>query len=105
MLLFSDRSMKGGTSWISRDGGISEREEVDLETGVGGVRPPTPPALHSVLGLLDQLLYLLTVMSDRIARTFKRSGANRTVALDISKAFDRVWHAELLHKLKSYRIY
>ena len=26
------------------------------------------------------------------------------VALDISKAFDRVWHAGLLHKLKSYRI-
>ena len=26
------------------------------------------------------------------------------MALDISKAFDRVWHAVLLHKLKSYRI-
>ena len=40
-------------------------------------------------------------MSDRIARAFKRSGATRAVALDISKAFDRVWHAGLLHKLKS----
>ena len=47
---------------------------------------------------------LLTVVSDRIARTFNRSGATRTVALDISKAFDRVWHAGLLHKLKSYGI-
>ena len=28
--------------------------------------------------------------------------ATRAVALDISKAFDRVWHAGLLHKLKSY---
>ena len=33
---------------------------------------------------------LLTVVSDRIARTFNRSGATRAVALDISKAFDRV---------------
>ena len=40
-------------------------------------------------------------MSDRIARGFNRSGATRAVALDISKAFDRVWHAGLLHKLKS----
>ena len=47
---------------------------------------------------------LLTVVSDRIARAFNRSGATRAVALDISKAFDRVWHASLLHKLKSYGI-
>ena len=33
---------------------------------------------------------LLTVVSDRIARVFNRSGATRAVALDISKAFDRV---------------
>ena len=26
------------------------------------------------------------------------------MALDISKAFERVWHAGLLHKLKSYGI-
>ena len=44
---------------------------------------------------------LLTVVSDRIARAFNRSRATRAVALDISKAFDRVWHAGLLHKLKS----
>ena len=47
---------------------------------------------------------LLTVVSDRIARTFNSSGATRAVTLDISKAFDRVWHAGLLHKLKSYGI-
>ena len=47
---------------------------------------------------------LLTVVSDRIVRAFNRSGATRAVALDISKAFDRVWHAGLLHKLKSYGI-
>ena len=37
--------------------------------------------------------------SDRIARAFNRSGATQTVALDISKAFKRVWHAGLLNKL------
>ena len=47
---------------------------------------------------------LLTVVSDRIARAFNRSGATRAVALDMSKAFDRVWHAGLLHKPKSYGI-
>ena len=47
---------------------------------------------------------LLTVVSDRIARAFNMSGATRAVALDISKAFDRVLHAGLLNKLKSYGI-
>ena len=47
---------------------------------------------------------LLPVVSDRIAKAFNRSGVTRAVALDISKAFDRVWHAGLLHKLKSYGI-
>ena len=47
---------------------------------------------------------LLTVVSDRIARAFNRSGATRAVALDISKVFNRVWHAGLLHKHKSYGI-
>ena len=47
---------------------------------------------------------LLTVASDRIATVFNRYGTTRAVALNISKAFDRVWHAGLLHKLKSYGI-
>ena len=51
---------------------------------------------------------LLTVLSDRIARTFNKSRAAGAVALDISKTFDRVWHAGLLHagshRLKSYGI-
>ena len=47
---------------------------------------------------------ILTVVSDRIAGAFNRPGATQAVALDISKAFNRVWHAGLLHKLKSYGI-
>ena len=43
-------------------------------------------------------------MSDKIVRAFNRSGAIRATAPDISKAFNRVWHAGLLHKLMSYRI-
>ena len=33
---------------------------------------------------------LLTVLSDRIARAFNKSGATQVVALNVSKAFDRV---------------
>ena len=47
---------------------------------------------------------LLIVVPDRIAKTFNRSGPTRAEALDISKAFDRVHHASLLHRLGSYGI-
>ena len=47
---------------------------------------------------------LLTVVSDRIARAFNRTGATRAVALDISKSLDKVWHTGFLHKLKPYGI-
>ena len=47
---------------------------------------------------------ILTLVSDRIGRAFNRSGATQAVTLDTSKAFDRVWHAGPLHKLKSYGI-
>ena len=47
---------------------------------------------------------LFRVVSDRITRAFNRSWATRAVALDISKAFDRVWHAGLYLKLRSYGI-
>ena len=44
---------------------------------------------------------LLTTVSARIDMALNRSGATRPVALDISKAFDRVWHTGFLHKRKS----
>ena len=47
---------------------------------------------------------LLTVVSNRIGRTFDR--ATRIIALDISKVLDWFWHDDLLYKLKSsYRIF
>ena len=57
-----------------------------------------------VLGLLDfttadlTQLYLIELLG------LLAAGATRTVALGISKTFDRVWHAGFLHKLKSYGI-
>ena len=35
-----------------------------------------------------------------LKESFNRSGATRAVAIDISNAFNRVWHAGLLHKLR-----
>ena len=46
----------------------------------------------------------LTVVSHRIAKSFNRSEATQSVALDISKAFGKVWHTGLPHRLKSYGI-
>ena len=50
-------------------------------------------ALRSSLSPAD----LQTVISDRIARAFNRSGSTQAVALDKSKAFDWVWHTGFLH--------
>ena len=47
---------------------------------------------------------LLAVVYDRIARAFGRIEATRAVALDISKAFDRVWHDNLLCNFLFYGI-
>ena len=43
----------------------------------------------------------MTIVSDRTARAYIRSGTTQAVALNISKVLDRVWQAGLLHKLKS----
>ena len=59
---------------------------------------------HYVFGSSRSTADLFSVVLDRIAGAFNRFGATRAVALDISKAFDGVWHAGLLHKLKSYGI-
>ena len=47
---------------------------------------------------------LLTVLSERIYNSLDVGGETRAIALDISKAFDKVWHAGLLHKLQAYGV-
>ena len=58
-----------------------------------------------VLGLLNQLQILWQLyLIELTGLYFNRSGTTQTIALDISKAFDRVWHACLFRKLKFYGI-
>ena len=48
------------------------------------------------LGLSRSKKDLLTIVSDKAARVFDRSGPTGAVAFVIFKAFERVWHAGLL---------
>ena len=48
---------------------------------------------------------LLTVISDKIIGVFNRSGTNWAVALDITMAFDMIWHPGLFHELNSHKIW
>ena len=47
---------------------------------------------------------VLTVISERVYHALDACGETSAIALDISKAFDKVWHAGLLHKLKAYGV-
>ena len=47
---------------------------------------------------------LLTVLSKHIYNSLEVGGETRAIALDILKAFDKVWRAGLLHKLKAYSV-
>ena len=45
-----------------------------------------------------------TVLSEHIYNSLDAGGETRAIALDISKAFDKVLHAGLRHKLKAYGV-
>ena len=47
---------------------------------------------------------LLAYVTEYVSRILDNQGETRSVALDISKAFDKVWHRGLLHKLSSYGV-
>ena len=49
----------------------------------------------------DSCIYQLISITSDIYRNFEKYDETRAVFLDISKAFDKVWHDGLLHKLKS----
>ena len=55
------------------------------------------PISSMFLGLLDQLQIISQLY-------LTEAEASRAVALDISKVFDRIWHAGLLHERTSYAI-
>lgn len=40
------------------------------------------------------------VIPERFYQVLDKNGEAQAVAFNISKAFDRIWHAGLLHKLK-----
>ena len=48
---------------------------------------------------------LLTGKANKLVVVFNMCGAFWAVALDLSKAFERFWHAGLYRKLKSHGIY
>ena len=47
---------------------------------------------------------LLSYVTEHVSRVLDKQGETRSVALDISKAFDKVWHQGLLSKLRAYGI-
>ena len=49
----------------------------------------------------DSCIFQLISITSEIYRNFERQDETRAVFLDISKAFDKVWHEGLIYKLKS----
>ena len=50
------------------------------------------------------MLICLLLLLNEYTGFLDKSREARAVALDISKAFDKVWHPGLLHKLRSYGV-
>ena len=52
----------------------------------------------------DSTVNQLTYLYDTFCHVLDSGKEVRVVFCDISKAFDRVWHADLIHKLRSARV-
>ena len=48
----------------------------------------------------DSTIYQLIDITSKIYEAFEKHAETRALFLEISKAFDKVWHQGLLHKLK-----
>ena len=48
----------------------------------------------------DSTICQLISITSTIYESFEKHDATRAIFLDISKAFDKVWHEGLIHKLK-----
>ena len=61
-------------------------------------------ALHCGFRAFRSSADILAVLSAYIYNSLDAGGETRAIALDISKAFDKVWHVRMLHKLKAYAV-
>ena len=52
----------------------------------------------------DSTVNQLIILSDKILQALEEGKDVRTVFLDMSRAFDRVWHKGLLHKLNNFGV-
>ena len=55
---------------------------------------------HSGFRPNDSTIYQLISITSSIYKSFENYDETREVFLDISKAFDKVWHEGVIHKLK-----
>ena len=72
---------------------------IDINASLANVKRHlwSPQEIIMIFSMVSALLFhLLTVLSDRIGRTFNRYGTATAVALEIYKALDRVWYTGLI---------
>lgn len=65
----------------------------------------TPLSLNSLSNMsytFRSTIDMLTVISERLCLVLDDNGEDRSLALNISKTFDRLWNVCLLHKLNLY---
>lgn len=67
-------------------------------------KKPTSSAMNSIGYYPDPFHCRSPTITQRIISALDDKQTSRTITLDISKPFDRVWHKGLVHMLSSYEI-